>query len=51
VLEDAGLIERTRAAQLRPSRLRSRPLEQAASWLEALWGKSFDHLERRLDRG
>jgi DNA-binding transcriptional ArsR family regulator len=51
VLEDAGLIERTRAAQLRPSRLRSRPLEQAASWLEALWDESFDHLERRLDRG
>ena len=51
VLEDAGLIERSRAAQLRPSRLRSRPLEQAANWLEALWDESFDHLERRLQRG
>lgn len=51
VLEDAGLIERSRAAQLRPSRLRSRPLEQAANWLEALWGESFDHLDRRLRRG
>ncbi len=51
VLEDAGLIERSRAAQLRPSRLRSRPLEQAANWLEALWEESFDHLERRLRRG
>jgi DNA-binding transcriptional ArsR family regulator len=51
VLEDAGLIERTRTAQLRPSRLRSRPLEQAASWLEELWDESFDHLERRLHRG
>ncbi len=51
VLEDAGLIERTRTAQLRPSRLRSRPLEQAAGWLEVLWDESFDHLERRVDRG
>src|SRR3954469_3915808 len=48
VLEDAGLIERSRAAQLRPSTLRSRPLERAADWLEALWGESFDHLEQRL---
>jgi DNA-binding transcriptional ArsR family regulator len=51
VLEDAGLIERTRAAQLRPSRLRSRPLERAANWLEQLWDESFDHLEQRLRRG
>jgi DNA-binding transcriptional ArsR family regulator len=51
VLEDAGLIERTRTAQLRPSRLRSKPLERAANWLEGLWGESFDQLERRLGRG
>jgi DNA-binding transcriptional ArsR family regulator len=51
VLEDAGLVERSRAAQLRPARLRSRPLEHAADWLEALWHESFDHLERRLRRG
>jgi DNA-binding transcriptional ArsR family regulator len=50
VLEDAGLIERTRTARLRPSRLRSQPLERAANWLEGLWGESFDHLERRLRR-
>jgi len=48
VLEEAGLIERLRDAQLRPSRLRSRPLERAADWLEALWEDSFDHLDRRL---
>jgi len=48
VLEEAGLVERLREAQLRPSRLRSRPLEHAADWLESLWEESFDHLDRRL---
>ena len=51
VLEEAGLVERRRDAQLRPSRLRSRPLERAADWLEALWDDSFDELDRRLRRG
>lgn len=51
VLEDAGLIERGRTAQLRPSRLRSRPLERATDWLEGLWNESFDQLDRRLRRG
>jgi DNA-binding transcriptional ArsR family regulator len=51
VLEDAGLIERSRAAQVRPARLRGRPLEHAADWLEQLWQDSFDHLDRRLRRG
>jgi DNA-binding transcriptional ArsR family regulator len=48
VLEEAGLIVRRRDAQLRPSRLRSRPLERAADWLDALWEHSFDQLDRRL---
>jgi DNA-binding transcriptional ArsR family regulator len=48
VLEQAGLVERLRDAQLRPSRLRSRPLERAADWLDALWDESFDRLDRRL---
>jgi len=48
VLEEAGLVERLREAQLRPSRLRGRPLEHAADWLESLWEESFDHLDRRL---
>jgi DNA-binding transcriptional ArsR family regulator len=48
VLEEAGLIVRRRDAQLRPSRLRSRPLERAADWLDALWADSFDQLDRRL---
>src|SRR5213078_4061764 len=34
VLERAGLIERARAAQLRPSRLRGGPLKDASEWLQ-----------------
>jgi DNA-binding transcriptional ArsR family regulator len=52
VLERAGLIERGRAAQLRPSRLRGAPLRDAAAWLEryrGFWDDSFDALEQRLD--
>jgi DNA-binding transcriptional ArsR family regulator len=51
VLEEAGLVVRRRDAQLRLSRLRSRPLERAADWLESLWEDSFDELDRRLRRG
>jgi DNA-binding transcriptional ArsR family regulator len=51
VLERAGLIERGRAAQLRPSRLRAAPLQAAIEWLQAyerFWDASFDRLEERL---
>jgi DNA-binding transcriptional ArsR family regulator len=51
VLERAGLIDRGRTAQLRPSRLRVAPLKDAADWLEAyrrFWGASFDRLDHRL---
>jgi DNA-binding transcriptional ArsR family regulator len=51
VLEEAGLVERSRDAQLRPSRLRSRPLEWAADWLESFWDENFDQLDTRLRRG
>jgi DNA-binding transcriptional ArsR family regulator len=54
VLEQAGLIERGRTAQLRPSRLRGIPLKDAADWLEGyrrFWDASFDHLDRRLRAG
>jgi DNA-binding transcriptional ArsR family regulator len=51
VLEEAGLVVRRRDAQLRPSGLRSRPLERAADWLDSLWEDSFDELDRRLRRG
>jgi DNA-binding transcriptional ArsR family regulator len=52
VLERAGLIERGRSAQLRPSRLQGGPLKDAADWLDryrGFWEQSFDALERRLD--
>src|SRR3954451_4969920 len=52
VLERAGLIERGRSAQLRPSRLRGAPMRDAAEWLEryrGFWDASFDALEERLD--
>jgi DNA-binding transcriptional ArsR family regulator len=51
VLEDAGLITRTRNAQLRPSRLEAAPLKDAVDWLERyrrFWEGSFDTLEARL---
>jgi DNA-binding transcriptional ArsR family regulator len=51
VLERAGLIERSRAAQYRPSRLRGEPLRDIVEWLEAyrgFWEGSFDRLDQRL---
>ena len=51
VLERAGLIERGRAAQLRPSRLRGAPLKAASEWIESyrdFWQASFDRLDERL---
>jgi DNA-binding transcriptional ArsR family regulator len=51
VLERAGLITRTRSAQLRPSRLRAAPLKDAADWLadyQRFWDAGFDRLEERL---
>jgi DNA-binding transcriptional ArsR family regulator len=51
VLEHAGLIERSRNAQLRPSRLRGAPLGEAAQWLERygrFWDQSLYRLEARL---
>jgi len=54
VLEHAGLIERGRQAQRRPSRLRGRSLKDAADWLDryrALWDASFDRLDERVRSG
>ena len=51
VLERAGLIERGRTAQLRPSRLRAAPLKDAVEWLQSyrrFWDESFDRLDQRL---
>jgi DNA-binding transcriptional ArsR family regulator len=54
VLERAGLIERGRTAQLRPSRLRAAPLKDADDWLQTyhrFWNEGFDRLEQRLATG
>ncbi|MEN3282005.1 MAG: hypothetical protein V7607_3145 [Solirubrobacteraceae bacterium] len=54
VLEHAGLIERGRSAQLRPSRLRGAPLKDAADWLDGysgFWQAGFDRLDQRLRAG
>ena len=51
VLERAGLITRGRSAQLRPSRLRGAPLQEAVDWLEKygrLLQASFDRLDERM---
>jgi DNA-binding transcriptional ArsR family regulator len=51
VLERAGLITRTRTAQLRPSHLHGAPLRDAAEWLgdyRRFWKGSFERLEARL---
>jgi DNA-binding transcriptional ArsR family regulator len=51
VLEHAGLIERGRSAQFRPSRLQGAPLKEAVEWLEnyrGFWQGSFDRLDERL---
>jgi DNA-binding transcriptional ArsR family regulator len=51
VLETAGLITRTRAAQLRPSRLNGTALKDAADWLERyrlVWEDRFDRLDEHV---
>jgi DNA-binding transcriptional ArsR family regulator len=51
VLENAGLITRTKSAQWRPCRLDPAPLREAVGWLEtyrAFWEGSFDRLDEHL---
>jgi DNA-binding transcriptional ArsR family regulator len=51
VLEQAGLITRSRIAQRRPSRLQLAPLKELDEWVDTyrgLWHASFDQLELRL---
>jgi DNA-binding transcriptional ArsR family regulator len=53
VLERAGLITRTRAAQRRPCSLQPERLESAASWIDqnrALWADRYDRLDAHLAR-
>jgi DNA-binding transcriptional ArsR family regulator len=51
VLENAGLIERSRAAQWRPCKLQVKPLKEATEWMEQyrqFWEDSFDRLDAYL---
>jgi DNA-binding transcriptional ArsR family regulator len=51
VLEEAGLIDRSRKAQQRPCRLRPEALAYASGWLgdyRQLWTTSFDRLDEHL---
>jgi len=53
VLERAGLVTRTREAQLRPAHLVGTPLAEAVEWLggyEQFWQQGFDRMETRLRR-
>src|SRR5688572_29215482 len=48
VLERAGLITRSRDAQLRPCRLEAARLNEASDWIakyREFWEKSFDRLD------
>jgi DNA-binding transcriptional ArsR family regulator len=51
VLEKAGLITKTRAAQMRPCKLNGEALKDVASWVDqyrAYWEESFDRLDAYL---
>jgi DNA-binding transcriptional ArsR family regulator len=51
VLARAGLITRSRHAQVRPCRLKASPMKEAVDWLEyyrRFWEESFDRLEDYL---
>lgn len=53
VLEQAGLISRSRDGQRRPCRLRPEPLEEIAAWAEhtrGAWEKRLDRLDAHLAR-
>ncbi len=51
VLEQAGLIARSREAQYRPCKLEATPLKEVADWVEgyrAFWEQSLDRLDLYL---
>jgi len=48
VLENVGLITKSRNAQWRPCRINGAPLKNLSDWMEqyrAVWEESFDRLE------
>jgi DNA-binding transcriptional ArsR family regulator len=51
VLLRAGLISRSRAAQVRPCRIKAEPLQEVAGWVEhyrSLWEDRLDRLDDYL---
>jgi DNA-binding transcriptional ArsR family regulator len=53
VLENSGLISRSREAQWRPCRLAPQGFKQVAEWVEEyrrVWEASFDRLDEYLKR-
>ena len=53
VLENAGLISRSRDAQRRPRRLEPKPLAEATRWLEAYrrhWEGNYQRLDALLEQ-
>jgi DNA-binding transcriptional ArsR family regulator len=53
VLEQAGLIARSRSAQWRSSSLQAGPLKEATDWMEPyrqFWDANFDRLDAHLER-
>ncbi len=51
VLEDAGLIIKTREAQWRPCRINGEALKDVSDWMEQyrfFWEESFDRLDEYL---
>jgi DNA-binding transcriptional ArsR family regulator len=53
VLEEAGLITRSKRATARLSHLRAAPLEQASTWLlgyREYWEESYERLDELLER-
>jgi DNA-binding transcriptional ArsR family regulator len=52
VLEQAGLISRSRDAQRRPCRLEAKPLAEADEWLQRyrqFWEANFGRLDSQLE--
>src|SRR5688500_13817489 len=53
VLENAGLIMRSREAQWRPCRLETRPLKDVDDWMKpyrSFWEERFGRLDRYLKK-
>jgi DNA-binding transcriptional ArsR family regulator len=53
VLEGAGLISRSRAAQSRPCKIEGGALKDVAAWIalyRRFWDQSFDRMDEYLDQ-